>query len=69
MTGAERSVEAMATLRQHMLMFLPIASAVSDRIETLERALPHRLRALLDHVAAWLASGTTDPAEAARLIP
>ncbi|MDP4006760.1 FUSC family protein [Methylobacterium sp. NEAU K] len=69
MTGAERSAEAMATLRQHMLMFLPIASAVSDRIEALERerALPSRLRALLDDMAAWLASGTTDPAEAARL--
>ncbi|WP_071000359.1 FUSC family protein [Methylobacterium sp. C1] len=69
MTGAERSVAAMATLRQHMLMFLPIASAVSDRIEALERdrALPARVRALLDEMAAWLASGTTDPAEAARL--
>jgi uncharacterized membrane protein YccC len=69
MTGAERSAEAMATLRQHMLMFLPIASAISDRIETLERAhaLPQRLRALLDDMAAWLASGTTERAEADRL--
>jgi uncharacterized membrane protein YccC len=69
MTGAERSAEAMATLRQHMLMFLPIASAISDRIETLERAhaLPQRLRALLDGMAAWLASGTTERAEADRL--
>ncbi|CAO4166083.1 FUSC family protein [Methylorubrum populi] len=69
MTGAERSAEAMATLRQHMLMFLPIASAVSDRIETLERAdaLPQRLRILLDDMAAWLASGTTEQAEADRL--
>ena len=69
MTGAERSVEAMATLRQHMLMFLPIASAVADRIEALDRAgsLPHRLQTLLDEMVAWLASGTTDPAEAARL--
>jgi len=68
-TGAERSAEAMATLRQHMLMFLPIVSAIGDRIEALEgvRALPQRLRALLDAMAAWLASGTTDPAEAARL--
>ena len=59
----------MATLRQHMLMFLPIVSAIGDRIEALERAraLPQRLRALLDAMAAWLASGTTDPAEAARL--
>ncbi|MBB2960919.1 FUSC family protein [Methylobacterium sp. R2-1] len=69
MTGAERSAEAMATLRQHMLMFLPIASAVSDRIETLERAgaLPQRLRILLDDMAAWLASGSTEQAEADRL--
>ncbi|MFF8802011.1 MULTISPECIES: FUSC family protein [unclassified Methylobacterium] len=69
MTGAERSVEAMATLRQHMLMFLPIASAIADRIGTLERtgALPQRLRSLLDDMAAWLTSGTTDPVEAARL--
>lgn len=69
MTGAERSVTAMATLRQHMLMFLPIVSAVSDRIETLEhaRALPARVRTILDDMAAWLASGTTDPAPAARL--
>lgn len=68
-TGAERSAAAMAILRQHMLMFLPIVSAVADRIETLERdrALPARLRALLDDMAAWIASGTTDPAEAARL--
>ncbi|MEH3062422.1 MAG: FUSC family protein [Methylobacterium radiotolerans] len=69
MTGAERSADAMATLRQHMLMFLPIASAVSDRIETLERAsaLPQRLRTLLDALAGWLASGTTEQAEADRL--
>ncbi|CAX26092.1 putative efflux transporter permease, aromatic acid exporter family [Methylorubrum extorquens DM4] len=69
MTGAERSAEAMATLRQHMLMFLPIASAVSDRIETLERAgpLPQSLRSLLDNMTAWLASGSTDQAQADRL--
>ncbi len=69
MTGAERSAEAMATLRQHLLMFLPIASAVSDRIETLERAnaLPQRLRTLLDAMAAWLAAGTTEQAAADRL--
>ncbi|WP_238258642.1 FUSC family protein, partial [Methylorubrum podarium] len=69
MTGAERSAEAMATLRQHMLMFLPIASAISDRIETLERAraLPQCLRTLLDDMAAWLVSGTTERAEADRL--
>ena len=69
MTGAERSAGAVATLRQHMLMFLPIASAISDRIETLERAraLPQRLRTLLDEMALWLASGTTERTEADRL--
>ncbi|GJD79778.1 FUSC family protein [Methylobacterium gregans] len=69
MTGAERSAEAMAILRQHMLMFLPIVSAIADRIETLERAqaLPPRLRGLLDEMAAWIEAGITDPAEAARL--
>ncbi len=70
MTGAARSAAAaMATLRQHMLMFLPIVSAVADRIEALERdrAMPPRLRALLDDMARWIASGTTDPSEAARL--
>ena len=69
MTGAERSVGSMATLRQHMLMFLPIVSAISDRIETLEsqRALPPRVRTLLDDMAAWLVSGTTEPAPADRL--
>lgn len=68
-TGAERSAQAIAILRQHMLMTLPIVSAVSDRIGVLEeaRALPTRLRALLEAMAAWIASGTTDPAEAARL--
>ncbi|MDR7037495.1 putative membrane protein YccC [Methylobacterium sp. BE186] len=68
-TGAERSTQAMAMLRQHMLMVLPIVSAVSDRIEALERsrALPERVRTLLGDMAAWLAAGTTDPAEAARL--
>ena len=69
MTGAERSAEAMATLRQHMLMFLPIVSAISDRIETLERAgaLGGKVRRLLDEMAAWLSSGTTEPAAAERL--
>ncbi|MCE4223145.1 FUSC family protein [Methylobacterium sp. C25] len=66
MSGAERSAEAMATLRQHMLMFLPIVSALADRIEVLKRAgaMPGRLDALLDDAAAWLASGHTDEAEA-----
>jgi uncharacterized membrane protein YccC len=69
MTGAERSADAMATLRQHMLMFLPIVASIADRIETLQRmqALPDALRQRLDDMAAWLRSGTTDPAPADRL--
>ncbi|CAA2137759.1 FUSC family protein [Methylobacterium bullatum] len=71
MTGAERSVSSMATLRQHMLMFLPIVSAISDRIETLERlgALTPRVRTLLDDMAASLVSGTTEVVPADHLRP
>ena len=67
--GPPRSPEAMAVLRQHMLMFMPIVSAVADRIEALERAraLPASLRGLLADMAAWIAAGTTDPETAARL--
>jgi uncharacterized membrane protein YccC len=69
MSGAERSAEAMATLRQHMLMFLPIVSSIADRIEALQRiqALPDQARRILDDMAAWLASGTTDPLAANQL--
>jgi hypothetical protein len=69
MTGAERSADAMTTLRQHMLMFLPIVASIADRIETLERmqALPDALRQRLDDMAAWLRSGTVDPVAADRL--
>jgi uncharacterized membrane protein YccC len=69
MTGAERSADAMATLRQHMLMFLPVVASIADRIEMLERmrALPAALRQCLDDMAAWLRSGTTDPVAADRL--
>ena len=69
MTGAERSADAMATLRQHMLMFLPIVASIADRIETLERlqALPDALRQRLDDMAAWLRSGTIEPGPADRL--
>jgi len=69
MTGGERSAAAMATLRQHMLMVLPIVSAVADRIAALDRAgaLTARVRGVLDDMAAWIASGTTDPDAAARM--
>lgn len=68
MSGAERSAHAMATLRQHMLMFLPIVSTISDRIETLERArtLPPEIQALLSDMSDWLASGSVEPAAAER---
>jgi uncharacterized membrane protein YccC len=69
MTGAERSADAIMTLRQHMLMFLPIVASIADRIEMLERmqALPDALRQRLDDMAAWLRSGTIDPVAADRL--
>jgi uncharacterized membrane protein YccC len=68
-SGAERSGEAMATLRQHMLMFLPIVSGISNRIETLEsaHALPPAIRTLLSDMSDWLASGNVEPAAAERL--
>ncbi|VTZ26562.1 Uncharacterized membrane protein YccC [Methylocella tundrae] len=69
MSGAERSADAMATLRQHMLMFLPIVSSISDRIETLERAgmLPSAIQSLLSDMSDWLASGGVEPAVAKKL--
>jgi uncharacterized membrane protein YccC len=69
MTGAERSADTMATLRQHMLMFLPIVTSISDRIDTVERLqpLPDKIRQILNDLGAWLASGTTDPLAADQL--
>jgi uncharacterized membrane protein YccC len=69
MSGAERSAEAMATLRQHMLMFVPVVSAIADRRAALEQArdLPGKARLALDQMSAWMASGTTDPRAAERL--
>ena len=69
MTGLEGSANAMMTLRQHMLMFLPIASAMSDRLGVLERAgaLNVRVRTLLRDAAAWLRSDITEQAHAQRL--
>ncbi|RVU19726.1 FUSC family protein [Methylobacterium oryzihabitans] len=67
--GDARPVAAMAVLRQHMLMVLPIVGGVADRVGVLEAAgaLPRPVRDLLDRVAEWLAAGTTDPAAAERL--
>jgi uncharacterized membrane protein YccC len=69
MTGAERSVEAMATLRQHMLMFLPISSSIADRLEVLERAqaISGKVRQNLSDMAAWLKSATIEPAAASKI--
>jgi uncharacterized membrane protein YccC len=52
-TGA-RFADAVATLRQHMLMFLPIVTAIQDRIGALQQlnALPSAVRTLLDGMAA-----------------
>ena len=64
-----KSANAMLILRQHMLMFLPIASAMSDRISVLERsgALDLRLRSLFQEVSDWLRSEITEPARAQQL--
>jgi len=69
LSGFRRSTEAMATLRQHMLMFLPIASAMSDRVKLLERgnSLDRHVQALLAEVASWLRSDQIDPDRAYRL--
>ncbi|TPI44938.1 FUSC family protein [Mesorhizobium sp. B3-1-7] len=69
MSGAKRSAEAMATLRQHMLMFLPIVAAIADRIAALEsaQALSIDVRRRLADMAAWIASGTTEPITAHNL--
>ena len=69
MTGLEGSANAMMTLRQHMLMFLPIASAMSDRLDVPERtgALNVRVRTLLRDAAARLRSDITEQAHAQRL--
>ena len=63
MSGTERSAEAMAILGQDMLMFLPVVSAIADRIETSQRtrALPVEVQRSLNDMAAWVASGTIDP--------
>ena len=68
-TGTGEAAASMASLRQRMLMVLPIVSALGDRADALARegALPARARALLKSLAEWIASGSTDPAEAARL--
>jgi uncharacterized membrane protein YccC len=53
-SSGARFAEAVATLRQHMLMFLPIVTAIHDRISALQQlnALPSAVRTLLDGMAA-----------------
>lgn len=60
---------AIAALRQHMLMFLPIASSLSDRIEALTqaKAAATPVRELLHEAALWLRADVTDPTVAAKL--
>jgi uncharacterized membrane protein YccC len=68
-TGREQSAEAVATLRQHMLMLLPIMSAIHDRVTALQKlqALSPQLQQGLTELADWVASPSRDPAVAARL--
>ncbi|MGB9166262.1 MAG: FUSC family protein [Rhodomicrobium sp.] len=63
------SANAMLILRQHMLMFLPIASAMSGRISVLEHsgALDLRLRILFQDVSTWLRCEITEHARAQHL--
>ncbi|WP_336489243.1 FUSC family protein [Methylobacterium nigriterrae] len=63
------AVRALAALRQHMLMFLPILSAIADRVAALEAGggLDRAGRRVLADLGAWLRMGGTDPDEARRL--
>lgn len=65
----EGAGRAMTSLRQHMLMFLPIASAMSDRISVLKDAgaLNGSVRTLLSDAAWWLRADITEPALAEQL--
>lgn len=69
MAAIEGAGRMMTTLRQHMLMFLPIASAMSDRITVLRDAgaLKGTIRSLLSDAAWWLRADITEPALADQL--
>ena len=60
-----RSAQALATLRQHMLMLLPIVSGVADRIEALRalEAVPAETERLTADVRAWLRSDDRHPSQ------
>ena len=68
-TGVEQSAATVASLRQHMLMFLPIMSGIHDRVTALQKlqAMPARLQQGLTNLADWIASTTWDPVGADRL--
>lgn len=68
-SGHEQSAEAVATLRQHMLMLLPIVSAIHARVTALQnlRALSPGLQRGLTELADWVASPSQDPAAATRV--
>ena len=68
-SGSEHSADAMETLRQHMLMLLPITTAIADRIQALEglQALPTGVRRNLDETVLWLKTGRADRPAAERL--
>ena len=61
-TTGEQSAETVATLRQHMLMFLPVMSSIHDRVTALQKlqAMPAQLQQSLTELADWVASTTWD---------
>jgi hypothetical protein len=63
------AVRALAALRQHMLMFLPILSAIADRVAALraQGGLTPPVRRLIEEIGAWIQAGEEDPAAARRL--
>lgn len=67
-SGGRGLARALSLLRQHMLMFLPIAASISARAGELERMgeLGRGGPAMVE-MSDWLASQTTDPAQAEAL--
>jgi uncharacterized membrane protein YccC len=69
-TGSEQAAGAAATLRQHMLMFLPVMSSIHDRVTALQQlqAMTPRLQQELNELADWVATWPPrDPGIADRL--
>ncbi|WP_395665076.1 FUSC family protein [Methylocella sp.] len=66
--GGRGLARALAALRQHMLMFLPIAASISDRAEALSRAgALGNAGPAMSEMSDWLASGSTAEAHARAL--